>query len=117
MIACLPVSDSAQSGRLSDLSTGAHAFRVRQLWVVREMLRTLDTVTIAGQQHLMEKVVAFVEGQIAQVAAGASGRNRAALDDLMAQLKVDARGLFPDSARFARHAESLIGLLVAVGGG
>jgi len=35
-----------------------------KLATIRQMLTTLDTVTIAGQRHLMTKVLAFVDGQV-----------------------------------------------------
>ncbi|HVY41329.1 MAG TPA: hypothetical protein VHM31_25510 [Polyangia bacterium] len=115
MIACFPVAAPVQRARTSHDRPDEHALRVRQLWVIREMLRMLDTATTAGQHHLMNKMIAFVEGQVEQVAAKAGGATRAALGGLMDQLKNDAHGLIPDSARFARHTESLIALLV--GGG
>ncbi|HVT08464.1 MAG TPA: hypothetical protein VHO67_13475 [Polyangia bacterium] len=115
MIACIPVAAPVQRGRASNGRLDEHAPRVRQLRVIREMLRMLDTVTTAGQHHLMNKVIAFVEGQVEQVAANASGASRAALAELMAQLRNDAHGLVPDAARFTRHTESLIDLLVAGG--
>lgn len=87
---------------------------MRQLSVIREMLGTLDTLTIAGQHHLMDKVIDFVEGQVRNAAPRLSARNRAVLMDLMTQLRNESDHLFPDSAQFAQSAENLVSLLVAI---
>jgi hypothetical protein len=46
----------------------AHATRTPsladKLATIRQMLATLDTLTIAGRRHLMAKVLAFVDGQV-----------------------------------------------------
>ena len=91
-----------------------HALLVQQLPVIREMLGTLDTLTIAGQRHVMQKVVDFVDTKTRVVAARMSHRNRATLFDLLTQLGKESERLVPDSARFARQAESLITLLGTV---
>ena len=115
MSAPIRVVDLVQDRPATDRRNGEHASVARKLSVIREMLGTLDTLTIAGQHHLMDKVIAFVEGQVQQVAARVSKRNRATLADVMTQLRRESDLLFPDSTRFAQRAESLINLLVAIG--
>ncbi len=98
-----------------DRRNGEGALLVRQLSVIREMLGTLDTVTIAGQHHLMDKVIAFVNGQLRRAPTCLSDRNRATLVDLITQLRGESDHLLPDAARFAQRAENLINLLTAIG--
>jgi hypothetical protein len=81
-----------------------------RLAVAREMLVTLETLTNAGQRHLMAKVVSFIEGQVAQAPA-ARGRQRALATQLLAQLRRESDRPFPEVAAFRSRAEGLIGLL------
>ncbi|HLK89759.1 MAG TPA: hypothetical protein VKZ18_07690 [Polyangia bacterium] len=81
-----------------------------RLAVAREMLVTLETLTNAGQRHLMAKVVTFIEGQVAEAPA-ARGRQRATAAQLLAQLKRESDRPFPEVAAFRSRAEGLIGLL------
>ena len=85
------------------------------LSVIREMVGTLDTLTIAGQRHVMDKVVAFVDEQVRHATPRVSKRNRATLGEVMTQLRSESDRVFPDSARFAQRAESLIRLLGSIG--
>jgi hypothetical protein len=84
-----------------------------RLAVAREMLATLETLTNAGQQHLMAKVVAFIQGDIATAAPGARDRQRAAA--LLTQLRRESERPAPDVATFRGHAETLIALLTPLG--
>jgi hypothetical protein len=84
------------------------------LSVIREMLLMLDSLTIAGQRHLMEKVVHFVDEQLPRAAAGLSRRNQAAIEALVRQLRHESDRLVPDVCAFSRGAESLLALLVAL---
>jgi hypothetical protein len=115
MSASVHLADLVQDGRTTDGRNGERALRLRQLSVVREMLGTLDTLTIAGQHYDIDKVIAFVDGQVRGAARRVSERNRATLMDLMTQLRDESVHRFPDSTRFAQRAENLISLLVAIG--
>ncbi|HVV48369.1 MAG TPA: hypothetical protein VHO06_01800 [Polyangia bacterium] len=90
------------------------ALLARQLPVIREMLGTFDTLTIAGQRHLMEKVVGFVDSKTRAVGPRMSNRNRATLLELLTRLRQESQRLVPDPVCFTRHAENLITLLDAV---
>jgi hypothetical protein len=92
----------------------AHELLAQQLSIIREMLATLDTLTIAGQRHVMEKVVGFVDTKTRALAARMSSRNRVTLLDLLMQLRKESQRLVPDPVPFTRHAENLITLLAAV---
>jgi hypothetical protein len=80
-----------------------------RLAVAREMLETLETLTNAGQRHLMAKVVTFIGGHLATGAPGA--RERHAALQLLNDLKRESERPSPAVATFRRHAESLIVLL------
>ena len=84
------------------------------LSVIREMLVMLDSLTIAGQRHLMEKVVHFVEEQVPRLAASVSRRNHAAVATILEELHRESERLVPDVAAFSRGAESLLALLAAL---
>ncbi|HVT08377.1 MAG TPA: hypothetical protein VHO67_13040 [Polyangia bacterium] len=82
--------------------------------VIREMLLMLDSLTIAGQRHLMEKVVKFVEEEVPRTAVGLSRRNQAAVDAIIDQLRRESDRLVPDVCAFTRGAESLLALVAAL---
>jgi hypothetical protein len=84
------------------------------LSVIREMLVMLDNLTIAGQRHLMEKVVHFVEEQVPRLATSVSRRNHAAVATILEELHHESDRLVPDVAAFSRGAESLLALLAAL---
>jgi len=96
-----------------DRVTGENGL-LAQLPVIHEMLGMLDTLTIAGQQHVMEKVVDFVDSKTRAVAPRMGDRNRVTLFDLLRRLREESQRLVPDPLRFTRHAESLITLLRSV---
>jgi hypothetical protein len=86
-----------------------------RLAVAREMLVTLETLTNAGQRHLMAKVVTFIEGHVATATAGVRERPRAAALQLLGQLRRESERPSPDVATFRSRAETLIALLAPVG--
>jgi hypothetical protein len=86
-----------------------------RLAVAREMLVTLETLTNAGQRHLMAKVVTFIEGHIATATPGARGLQRAAALQLLTLLKRESERPSPGVAAFRAQAERLIALLAPLG--
>jgi hypothetical protein len=114
MSASIPVADLVQDGGTTDRQS-ERALLVGQFSVIREMLGNLETVTIAGQHHVIDKVIAFVDARVRHAATRTNRLNRATLMDLMAHLRNESDCRFPDSTRFAQRAENLISLLVAVG--
>ncbi len=84
------------------------------LTVIREMLLMLDSLTIAGQRHLMEKVVHFVEGRLPGVTTSLGRRNAGAIEAIVTQLRRESDRLVPDVTAFSRGAETLLALLVAL---
>jgi hypothetical protein len=83
------------------------------LAIAGEMVGTLETLTNAGQRHLMAKVVTFIEGHLATAVPGARERQRAAA--LLTQLKRESERPSPDVAAFRGHADTLIALLPPLG--
>ena len=86
----------------------------RQLAVIAGMLSTLDTLTNAGQRHMMNKVVSFLKEQTGRVGRRLSLRNQRAFADLLDHLTRDSERLLPDVCPFSHHADGLVALLAAI---
>jgi hypothetical protein len=83
---------------------------------VREMLSMLETLTIAGQHHVMEKVIGFSEVRIAREVRRLGGASRRGLWEQLDCLRREANHIVPDVSTFARRAESLLALLSMLAG-
>lgn len=86
----------------------------RQLSAIREMLASLETLTIAGQQNVMMKVVAFIRGRAGEALARVGRHNQRTAADLLQHLAVESERPLPDARLFGPRAESLVALLAAV---
>jgi hypothetical protein len=73
------------------------------LGLVVEMLDTLDTLTFAGQRHVMGKVLRLL-------APPAGGATRG-IEGLLADMGREARRMAPTAATFRRTAEELLSAL------
>ena len=91
---------------------GDGAFLSR-LPTIREMLGSLDTVTITGRQHLMAKVVGFIREQGQDAVRNAGRRDQRIAIALLDGLVVESNRPLPDVHEFAHRAESLVALLAA----
>ena len=78
------------------------------------MVATLDTLTRAGQQHVIGKVVAVVRDQVRRAAPLVSRREREILAGLVADMARESDRLSPDLSVFTPRAEKLIELLALV---
>ena len=87
--------------------------REGELAVVREMLSTLDTLTTAGQQHTMAKLVGFIQDRSTRVLPAISSRNRDALAELMGHLQRECHRVLPDVRSFSDRADRVVALLSA----
>lgn len=85
-----------------------------QLSTIREMLTSLDTLTIAGQQNVMVKVVAFIRGRAGEALARVGRHDQRTAADLLQHLAVESERPLPDVRSFGPRAESLVALLAAV---
>jgi hypothetical protein len=78
------------------------------LAAVSEMLERLETVTRAGQQHLMVKILGALNAHPYVLAAGPNSRSIGRqLDDL----KREAEKTSPDAPTFVRVAQRLLTLI------
>lgn len=85
-----------------------------QLDVICGMLGTMDTLTVAGQQHLMRKIVEFFRSDIvARKYRPATERQARFRAHLTAQLGRESARPTPDADLFRRRSARLVRLLRA----
>ena len=77
---------------------------VEQVATLREMLPTLETLTVPGRRHNMRKIVSRIE----QLVAGVEGRLFVAA--LLGKLAGESSRLHPDVRSFNEVAERLLDL-------
>jgi hypothetical protein len=87
--------------------------RESELGVVREMLSTLDTLTTAGQQHTMAKLVGYIQDRSTRVLPVIDSRNRDTLAELLAHLHRECHRALPDVRSFSDRADRVVALLSA----
>jgi hypothetical protein len=85
-----------------------------QVSVLGDMVATLDTLTTAGQQHVIGKVLAVVRDQVQRAAPLVSRREREILAGLVEEMAHESDRMSPDLAVFTPRAERLFGLLSLV---
>src|SRR5580698_1076653 len=85
-----------------------------QVSVLGDMVATLDTLTTAGQQHVIGKVVAVVRDQVQRAAPLVSRREREILAGLVEDMAHESDRVSPDLSVFTPRAERLIELLALV---
>jgi hypothetical protein len=83
-------------------------FEAVQSGVVGEMLESLATVTIPGQRHLMTKVIAILEGEMARRGAAAGGPSPLVAGRWLTELAEQASLEAPDVGTFSRCAETFL---------
>jgi len=89
---------------------GAMSLAAR-LSVVDELMGALELVTRAGQQHVMDKILAILRREMLLVAAPFAAADLASLLDAMAELEHEAGRIAPTAAAFNRHARVVTGVL------
>jgi hypothetical protein len=109
----MPTPAVLQLSNRTQHSTGDLSLR-RQLSTVREMLASLETLTIAGRQNLMIKVVAFIRGRGGEALERVGQNNQGTAAALLEHLAVESERRLPDARAFGPRAESLVALLAAV---
>ncbi|HTB60747.1 MAG TPA: hypothetical protein VLC06_22910 [Polyangia bacterium] len=98
-----------------DLRTGSEPASLSwQVSVLGDMVATLDTLTTAGQHHIIGKVLAVVRDQVRRAAPLVSRREREMLAGLVEEMARESGRVSPDLAVFTPRAERLIGLLALV---
>jgi hypothetical protein len=78
------------------------------------MLTSLDTLTIAGQQHVMVKVIAFIRRSAGEALGRVGQKNQRTATNLLEHLALESVRPLPDVRLFGPRAESLVALLAAV---
>jgi hypothetical protein len=101
-----PMEVVSTRGVVSLLASSSSSSR---LATAREMLDTLETLTNAGQRHLMEKVAAFIDGHLATAAW--RQRPPAVATEILTSLKQESERLSPQVSTFRGLAEKLLALL------
>jgi hypothetical protein len=82
-----------------------------ELTTIRQMLATLDTLTIAGQRHLMTKVIAFVDIQVERAIQRTGTEDDGTLVEQLALLRRESDRQVPSVPAFGERAERLIAFL------
>jgi len=103
------------NSRLPHLRDGMRPPRAWQLTVVREMLATLETLTAAGQQHIMEKIAVVVRDQVRRAAPYLSRHDQERMGRQLDELVGEADRFSPDATLFTRRAEAVLESLARVG--
>ena len=85
-----------------------------QVSVLGDMVATLDTLTTAGQHHVIGKVVAVVRDQVQRAAPLVTRREREILTGLVEEMERQSDRVSPDLSVFTPRAERLFGLLSLV---
>ena len=96
------------------LQTDDRASLSWQVPVLGDMVATLETLTTAGQHHVIGKVVAVVRDQVQRAAPLVSRREREILAGLVQEMEQQSDRVSPDLSVFTPRAERLIGLLALV---
>ncbi len=91
-------------------SVGAMSLTDR-LGVVDELLRALELVTQAGQEHVMKKILGILRREILRVAAPFTAADLTSILNAMAELEHEAGRIAPTAAAFDRHARVVTGVL------
>ena len=85
------------------LRTDERASLSWQVSVLGDMVATLDTLTAAGQQHVMGKVLAVVRDQVQRAAPMVSRREREILAGLVQEMEHESDRVSPRISRCSRH--------------
>jgi hypothetical protein len=83
--------------------------------VIRGMLSTLDTLTAAGQHHVMSKIIRYLGHEATHARRSLSHGNQHAFAELLGHLTEESERLWPDIRAFSRRVEGLMALLAAIG--
>lgn len=78
---------------------------------IRWMVRSIDTLTLAGQRHELTKIVDLLEEELIRDRSYNSTSRLETVESLLAALREEARRLLPDVRSFAARADVLIGVV------
>jgi hypothetical protein len=83
-----------------------------RLGLVSELTQALDLATRSGQEHLMNKVLAILRGELLEVQAPLGGTDLVCLLDAMSELEHEAGRMSPVPNAFNRLARVVIEVLL-----
>ena len=82
-----------------------------RLGVIRELMDSLDVVTRSGRDHVMQKVVRILRGEMLREELSLSGQELGAAMNAMTELEHEAGRVTPMPDLFSDNARVLVGLL------
>ena len=85
-----------------------------QLPVIDEMLRSLETTTVAGQHYLMGKIVAFLKHEVAERGRSLIGVQLRLCALWLEDMAQEAAKVMPDVAAFNRRADVVVRTLAGM---
>ena len=88
-----------------------------RLGLVSELTQALELATRAGQEHLMNKVLAILRGELLEVRAPLGGADLARLLGAMSELEHEAGRISPLPNAFNRQARAVIDALLRTSAG
>jgi len=97
--------------RASHPVDGAASGGLNHLAIAREMLATIDDLTVAGRRYTMGKIVEIFAGLMARRGPEAAGQGRFILVRLLHELRQESSRSFPDPSRFTQRASEALSLL------
>ena len=103
----LPVDESGVEFWHSALPDG-------QLGVINEMLRSLDTDTVAGQHYVMSKIVAFLQHEVTQRGRSLIGVQLRLCAMWLDEMAHEASKVMPDVGAFNRRADVVVRTLAGI---
>jgi hypothetical protein len=81
---------------------------------VREMLAALEHATVAGQHHLMRKVLVLLDEEVSSSSRSLQDGQRRAIAATLAALGREVERIAPDGVTFTRGATEIVDALAAV---
>jgi len=87
--------------------------------ILKELMRALDLVTLAGREHVMNKMLLLLRGEILGLEPPVAAADVASLSDAMTELEHEACRRAPTPGVFNGHVEAAICALrrAAIGAG
>lgn len=79
-----------------------------RLIVIQEMLRSIETLTLAGQRHQIVKMVSLLEEEIVERAREDGDVRAEAVAVLLPRLRCEAERMVPDVRAFTDSAALLV---------
>jgi hypothetical protein len=79
--------------------------------ILRELMRTLDLVTLSGQEDVMNEMLLILRREVLRLESPIAAADLASLSNAMTELEHEAGQFAPTPSVFNRHVELAIGAL------